>query len=81
MNLRCFLMMQFEGAHQDVLFRKIQEAINRFNRTEGYSIALTRADLTSTFSTFSLEKHLKNYIDNSDFTIADISQLNPNVFF
>lgn len=81
MNLRCFLMMQFKGKNQKEVFRRVQEAINRFNTTEGTSIQLIRADLTPPLSLASLEEHLRKQIEESDFVVAEISQLNPNVLF
>jgi len=79
----CFVMMQFSGNHQNQIFSKVEEAIERLNRTSTskYNIRVARADLSKPLSITSLEDHLKNHIDNCDFAIAEISQLNPNVMF
>jgi len=74
-------MMQFKGRHQERLFQQIEEAVNRLNRAGGYTIELTRADFTPPLSVASLEEHLKDFIASSDFIIAEISQINPNVLF
>ncbi len=81
MRLTCFVMMQFQGEHQDVLFEKIEVAVNRFNQVTEHSIEVVRADLTPPISIQSLEEHLEAHIQNCDIAIADISQLNPNVLF
>lgn len=82
-NFNCFVMMQFAGDYQNEVFSKIEEAIERYNKTSisQDSICVERADLRKPLSITSLEDHLKNHIDNCDFAIAEISQLNPNVMF
>jgi hypothetical protein len=80
-NLTCFMMMQFHGENQGTIFEKVEEAVNRVNTAREYSVRLTRADLGRPLSISSIEDHLKKYIDNCDFAIAEISQLNPNVMF
>jgi hypothetical protein len=79
--MNCFMMMQFTGEYQSAIFEKVQETINRVNSIREYSIELIRADLGQPLSIASIEEHLKKYIDNCDFSIAEISQLNPNVMF
>ncbi len=81
MNISCFLMMQFNGPHQDEFFHKVQDSINRFNDTTEHNIELNRADLTPPLDIENLEDHLKKHIEFTDFAIAEISQLNPNVLF
>jgi hypothetical protein len=82
-NYNCFVMMQFSGENQNAIFKKIEESVERLNKTSDsqYSIRVERADLSKPLSIISLEDHLKNHIDNCDFAIAEISQLNPNVMF
>jgi len=76
------MMMQFKGQKQNEIFFKVEEAINRVNQAQDeHSIFLSRADLAGPLSISSLEEHLKTHIDNCDFCIAEISQLNPNVMF
>lgn len=81
MQLRCFVMMQFRGEDQSTVFQRIEEAVNRFNALTDHTIEVVRADLTPPLDIESLEKHLKAHIENCDFGIAEISQLNPNVLF
>lgn len=80
-KINCFMMMQFNGEHQDRIFEEVTNTINRVNAAKEYSIEVNRADLGIPLSISSIEEHLKTFIDNCDFAIAEISQLNPNVMF
>jgi nucleoside 2-deoxyribosyltransferase len=80
-TMKCFMMMQFKGKHQDEIFNHVQSAIENLNNVQSPKIILNRADMGIQMNIVSLEEHLKEHITKCDFAIAEISQLNSNVMF
>ena len=83
MRLKCFVILPFTEEYSGI-YEKIRESVKLFNssqESQDQKILVTRADQTPIRSMNSLEEHLKDNINNSDFVITEISDLNPNVMF
>lgn len=79
--MQCFAIIPFREEYRAV-YQQIENAINNFNIYGGTeSIEICRADISDPLSINSLEEHLTEHINNSDFVICEISDLNPNIMF
>lgn len=81
-NYKCFVIMPFGKSEEEkkrfnqVYTKSIQAAGNRIL---DFKVVFNRADIS--LKAFELMKNVHKGIDESDFCIADITMLNPNVLY
>ena len=77
-----FISMQFNDPQSEMIYEKVVQTIERFNRDKGLDIKVStiRIDQKVTTDLFTISKEISNAIENSSLIIADLSSHNINVY-
>ena len=77
-----FISMKFEDNQSELIYDKIKQTIDKFNRNKGLDIFITpiRVDQTIKPSTLTISNEILRAIENSSLIIADLSSSNINVY-
>lgn len=74
--------MQFNDPQSEMIFEKIVQTIDTFNKSRGFDICITpiRIDQKVTTDLFNISNEITRAIKNSSLIIADLSSHNVNVY-
>lgn len=77
-----FISMQFNDPQSEMIYEKIIQTIERFNREKGLDIKVStiRIDQKVTTDLFTISNEITCAIENSSLIIADLSSHNVNVY-
>lgn len=77
-----FISMQFGDPQSEMIYEKIVQTIEKFNKEKGLDINIStiRIDQKITSELFNISKEISNAIENSSLIIADLSSHNINVY-
>jgi len=77
-----FISMKFEDTQSELIYEKVIQTIEKFNRNKGLDIFITtiRIDKTIKPCTFTISEEILRAIENSCLLIADLSSSNINVY-
>ena len=77
-----FVSMQFGDPQSEMIFEKVVQAVEKFNKRKGLDIAITpiRIDQTVMPHSFTIPEEILRAIDGSSLIIADLSSNNTNVY-
>jgi len=77
-----FISMEFGDTQSELIYEKVRQTIEKFNRNKGLDISITpiRIDRTIEPYAFSIPDEILRAIENSCLIIADLSTGNKNVY-
>lgn len=77
-----FVSMQFNDPQSEMIYEKIVQTIDKFNKSRGFDIHITsiRIDQKVTTDLFNISNEITRAIKNSSLIIADLSSYNVNVY-
>jgi len=77
-----FISMHFRDSQSEMIYEKVIQTIEKFNRNKGYDISIIpiRVDQTIKPSAFTIPEEILRAIENSSLIIADLSSGNINVY-
>lgn len=77
-----FISMQFNDPQSEMIYEKIVQTIDKFNKNKGFDICITpiRIDQKVTTGLFNISNEITRAIKNSSLIIADLSSHNVNVY-
>jgi len=77
-----FISMKFGDNQSEMIYEKVIQTIEKYNRNKGYNISITpiRIDQTIKPCAFTIPDEIFEAIENSGLIIADLSSSNNNVY-
>jgi len=77
-----FISMKFEDTQSELIYEKVKQTIEEFNKDKGLDISITpiRIDKTIKPYTFTIPEEILRAIENSCLIIAGLSSSNNNVY-
>jgi len=77
-----FISMKFEDTQSELIYEKVKQTIEEFNKNKGLDISITqiRIDKTIKPCAFTIPEEILRAIENSCLIIADLSSSNNNVY-
>ena len=77
-----FISMQFGDPQSEMIFEKVVQTVEKFNKSKGLDIAITpiRIDQAVIPHSFTIPEEILRAIDGSSLILADLSSCNINVY-